>query len=432
MSEVPDSVAPTEASALGRTLVTAFLANVPYNVYFKDISSRFIAVSDSMLRYHGLRCREDIVGKTDFELFASSHAHTAFADEQTIIRTGAGFVGKLERELWPDGRVTWVMTSKMPLWNRRGEIIGTFGISKDVTEAKDTEAALERTRKEIMDASRLAGMAEVATGILHNVGNVLNSINVSANVVATGLRQSKLQSLAKVCSLLDEHGPDLGGFISGDPKGRLVPDFLRSLARHASAENARLLAEVEVLQKNIDHIKEIVAMQQAYATMVAVVEDLDGAALMRDALQMNSAGLLRHDVSVVEDFQPVPPVRGERAKILQILVNLIRNAKYAMDEGRTSDKTMTLRIGRGASGTVRFVVQDNGIGIVRENLTRIFNHGFTTRTNGHGFGLHSSALSAREMRGSISVQSEGPGKGAAFVLELPAAAPALAQPEAAA
>jgi PAS domain S-box-containing protein len=397
---------------------------VPDNVYFKDLDSRFIAVSASHVRYFGRASQAEVIGKSDFDLFSHDHAQPAFEDEQRIIRTGESIVGKLEKEIWPDGRVTWVLTSKMPLRDEQGNIVGTFGLSRDVTASKQMEEALEKASKDIMDASRMAGMAEVATGVLHNVGNVLNSLNVSAAVVAGGLRQSKNDTLAKVCDLIDEHATDLGTFLTSDPKGQLVPQFLKSFCRHSGEERARLLQEVESLQKNIDHIKEIVSMQQTYATLAGMIESLDPVTLMEDSLRMNSSALARHDVSLIRDFQPVPPVLAERGKMLQILINLIRNAKYALDEGRARDKVLTLRLETGPDRTVRFIVSDNGVGIPSENLTRIFAHGFTTRPHGHGFGLHSSALAAKELRGSLSVHSGGLGEGATFTLEVPAYAAA--------
>jgi signal transduction histidine kinase len=179
------------------------------------------------------------------------------------------------------------------------------------------------------------------------------------------------------------------------------------------------------MQKNIDHIKEIVSMQQTYATMVGVVEPLDPRTMMEDSLRMNFAALIRHEVMAVREFQPAPPVLGEKAKVLQILVNLIRNAKYACDETDRPDKVVTLRIAPApTSGRVQMIVQDNGVGVPAENLTRIFGHGFTTRPNGHGFGLHSAANAAREMKGTLTVQSAGRGQGATFTLELPVAPPA--------
>jgi signal transduction histidine kinase len=261
----------------------------------------------------------------------------------------------------------------------------------------------------------------VATGVLHNVGNVLNSLNVSTTVISNGLKQAKTEQLAKVAAMVRQNAGDLATFFSTDPKGKKIPEFLESLAQHSIAERERLLAEADALQKNVDHIKEIVAMQQAYATMVGIVEPLSAIDLMEDSLRMNSGALLRHSVRVVREFQPVPQILAEKAKVLQILVNLIRNAKYAADDSGRDDKLITLRVEASTPDRVRLVVADNGVGIPAENLTRIFAHGFTTRVGGHGFGLHSAANAAREMKGSLTVHSDGPGKGATFTLELPAA-----------
>ena len=417
----PHSSSPSDEPQLDRALVSAFLANVPDCVYFKDRDSRFIALSSSMVHLFGRQTTSEIVGKSDFDFFKEAHARPAFEDEQAIIRTGTPLIGKLEKETWPDGRVSWALTSKVPLRDEQNEIIGTFGISKDVTESKQMEFALEKSRRDLMDASRLAGMAEVATGVLHNVGNVLNSLNVSSSVLATGLRQLKTDSLLKVSELLREHAADLGPYLTDDPKGKLVPGFIDSLAKHFSDDRARLVQEIESLQKNVDHIKEIVSLQQTYATMVGVVEPLEPAALMEDALRMNSSALIRHDVRVVRDFAPVPPILAEQAKALQILVNLINNAKYAADEGGRAEKIITLRVRPGAAGRVELCVHDNGIGIKPENITKIFQHGFTTKVTGHGFGLHSSANAAKEMKGSLIAQSDGLGRGATFVLDLPVA-----------
>jgi len=435
MNQVPSSppAGPTLARAsqsgglalLDHVLVASFLENIPDCIYFKDRQSRFIAVSASLVRHFGCTDPIEVIGRTDFDFHSAKHAGDAFEDEQRIIRTGTPMLNKLESDTRPDGRTSWLLTSKMPLRDEAGEIIGTFGLSQDVTESRQLEHDLAKAQKNLVEASRFAGMAEVATSVLHNVGNVLNSLNVSASVIATGLRQSKAESLAKLSALLQEHRADLGEFLTQDPKGRLVPEFLASLARHAVDERTHLLGEIASLQQNIDHIKEIVSMQQAYATMVGVVEPLDPATLMEDALRMNAGALVRHDVSVVRDFPFGPPILGEKAKVLQILVNLIRNAKYACDDGGHSEKILTLRIGAPSADSVSLIVEDNGVGIPAENLTRIFAHGFTTRKAGHGFGLHSSANAAREMKGSITAASAGPGLGATFTLTLPAAPPAI-------
>ena len=421
--ETPE-LAEGESQRLDQALVAAFLQNVPDFVYFKDREGRFIAVSQSKIIRNGLRHRAEIIGKTDFDFFTAKNASKTKADEDEVMRTGVPMIGREEKVTWADGRETWSLVSKLPLRDHDGTIIGTFGLTRDITEVKQTQGALEKAQRELVDASRQAGMAEIATGVLHNVGNVLNSVNVSATLLATGLRDSKAATLGKVSALLKEHTADLGDFLTSDPRGRRIPELIASLAQNFAEERTRLLGEIESLQHNIDHIKDIVSMQQSFATMVGIVEPLSAAALLDDAVRMNSAALSRHDVKVVRDFQFAPPVYAEKPKVLQILVNFIRNAKYACDDGPHLEKVMTLRIAPSSDGrTVLLSVGDNGVGIPPENLTRIFAHGFTTRAKGHGFGLHSSANAAKEMKGRITVQSDGPAQGATFTLELPVATP---------
>ncbi len=276
-------------------------------------------------------------------------------------------------------------------------------------------------REQLALARRQASMAEVATGALHNVGNVLNSVSVAASLVDDRLRQSRVNNLGKALALLHEHRGDLASFLAEDPKGKMLPSYLETLAEHLVAEHADLLREMETLNKNVDHIKEIVAVQQSYARQCGVTETLDAAELVQDAIRMNLGAFERHGITIVREFAPVPPVTVDKHKVLQILINLMRNAKYAMDEAPEMEKRLTIGLSCRTNGRVAITITDNGIGIAPENLGRIFEHGFTTKRDGHGFGLHSGAVAAREMGGQLTVTSEGLGKGATFCLELPIA-----------
>ncbi|MBL9209401.1 MAG: PAS domain-containing sensor histidine kinase [Opitutaceae bacterium] len=406
-----------------RMLVSAFLEYVPDHIHFKDRSSRFLALSRSLVRYLGGRTAADIIGRTAADFLPAEQARALHDEEQRILCTGQPVHGRLEREIRRDGRVCWFIAHRLPLRNESGEIIGTFAARKDVTRNKEMESDLEQARRDLLDASRSAGMAEIANGILHNVGNVLNSLNVSAAMIGSGLRQSKAGSLIRAGELLRAHETDLAAFVTEDPKGRRIPEFIRELARHAVETHQRLRQEVAVLQKNIDHIKEIVAMQQAYATTAGVVEPLSATALFEDALQMNADALQRRAVEVRRDYAAVPEVRAEKSKVLQILVNLICNAEHACQEQGAPGRWVSLRLETTPErDRVRFIVEDNGVGIPAANLTRIFALGFTTRPEGHGFGLHSAANAAREMKGTLTARSAGPGLGATFTLDLPAAA----------
>jgi two-component system, NtrC family, sensor kinase len=294
-------------------------------------------------------------------------------------------------------------------------------LQREINERQQAEEALRISQQKLLETSRLAGMAEVATGVLHNVGNVLNSVNVSASLVVEKLRRSKAPKLAKAAALLTQHNGNVGDFLTNDPNGQKLPGYLAKLGEFFVAENAELLEEVDQLGRNIEHIKEVVAMQQSYAKVSGVFENLPAHRLVEDAIAMNIGAFQRHGVTVERHFSPVPLVRVDRHKVLQILINLLRNAKYALDESKRTDKLLAISIFAVNERNVHIVVADNGIGISEENLTRIFAHGFTTRAEGHGFGLHSGALAARAMGGSLSVASGGSGHGATFTLELPVA-----------
>jgi len=316
----------------------------------------------------------------------------------------------------PEQAVRTVLSSGRRLIGPGGERLGAAVVSQDITERRHADQELEEVNKQLLLASRQAGMAEVATNVLHNVGNVLNSVNVSASLAAERIKKSKCAGLVRVAELLSAQS-DLATFMSG-PQGQHLPAFLQELASELLAERDASVAELGALRANVEHIKEIVAMQQGYAKRGGITDTLDMRTLVEDSLRMNEGAFSRHGVTIVRDFAEVPPIQVDKHKVLQILVNVIRNAKYACAEMTGGEKRVTVRV-RATPSSILVTVHDTGIGIPPENLERIFNHGFTTRAEGHGFGLHSSALAAREIGGSLYAESGGVGQGATFTLTLP-------------
>jgi len=299
-----------------------------------------------------------------------------------------------------------------------GETLGAVAVWQDITERKAADVELERVHKQLMSASRQAGMAEVATNVLHNVGNILNSINISASVLADLVKQSKAEGLTRVAALLKEQGASVGQFLASDDRGRRIPDYLASLGAQLVEDQHAALHEITSLRSNLEHIKETVAMQQSYAKLCGVTETVSVTDLVEDSLRLNAGAFVRHGVALKREYADAAPITVDKHKVLQILVNLVRNAKYACDESGRQDKLLTLRTEDIPEG-VRISVIDNGVGIAPENMARLFHHGFTTRQSGHGFGLHSGALAAQELGGSLRAFSDGLGHGATFVLELP-------------
>jgi signal transduction histidine kinase len=298
----------------------------------------------------------------------------------------------------------------------------TQDLRREIGERIETQRKLEETHKQLLEASRQAGMAEVATGVLHNVGNVLNSVSVSASVVRDRLRKSEVGDVHRAAAILHGKNGELAQFLTTDPKGKLLLEFLAEASKLLVTERDELIVEMAAVGEHIEHIKEIVAMQQTYAKVFGVLEPVTPVSLVQDAVRMNAAAFERHSIRVIEKFdEGVPPAMVDRHKVLQILVNLMRNSKYAMDQQAPAEKRLEIHVRRTDAGNIAITVRDNGIGIAAENLTRIFGHGFTTKKDGHGFGLHSGALAAKEMNGSLVVHSDGLGQGAAFTLELPPA-----------
>jgi signal transduction histidine kinase len=283
-------------------------------------------------------------------------------------------------------------------------------------------ARLEELSQELVSTARRAGMAEVATGVLHNVGNVLNTVNVAASVVGQKLRNSEVASLMKAGDLLKTNEGNLAAFLTTDERGKHLPRFLIEVADFLGREQAELVAEVQTLQRGVEHIKEIVGAQQQHAKNGTLREKFCPADLFAEALAMDLGPSSQQPIEIERHFEPIPATALDKHKLLQILINLLSNAKKSVLASGRADPRITLSVRKlcGPDGDrLQFEVGDNGVGIAAENLARIFSHGFTTRKDGHGFGLHSAANAAAEMHGSLTAASDGPGLGSRFTLEFP-------------
>lgn len=293
-------------------------------------------------------------------------------------------------------------------------------LQREVVERQRAEEAIKSLQPRLIEASRQAGRAEVATGVLHNVGNVLNSVNVSVTGVREHLQKSRIPLVGKSARLIEENLDRIGEFLTKDVKGKSVPGFLARLGESLDQENQWLRAEIDSLSRHIDHIKKIVTMQQGFGRMSGITETVEPFEIVEDALHLSAEALERHGIEVIREFNLQQAITADRHKTLQILINLLRNSIQSIEEANPARRVLTVRINEQPGGErIAISVSDTGMGIEPENMKKIFQHGFTTKKDGHGFGLHSAALAAREMKGELGVQSDGPGRGATFTLELP-------------
>ncbi|HZJ63914.1 MAG TPA: ATP-binding protein [Kofleriaceae bacterium] len=302
----------------------------------------------------------------------------------------------------------------------------TADLERREAERKAAATRAEEMQNELLSVSRMAGMAEIATGVLHNVGNVLNSLNISVSMISDQVRASRVSGLTRSIELVDSFPGGLPAFLETE-KGKVLPTYLSSVSRRLSEENAKMLDELASVNRHVDHIKTIVAMQQSYARPSGINELVALGPLIDDALHMGESSFAKHGIEVIKDYSDDITIATDRHKLLQIMINLISNARHALKDLRAKmpdhrgPQHLIVRV-RSTPTAIMIAVADTGVGIPAENLEKIFRHGFTTKQGGHGFGLHASANAARELGGSLHVASDGPGTGATFTLEVPLAA----------
>jgi two-component system, sensor histidine kinase ChiS len=293
-------------------------------------------------------------------------------------------------------------------------------------KAEDAQAKLEKlnlqlelTYKKLMEAAHVAGMAEVAANVLHNVGNALNSINVSANLISEKLSKSEILNLQKLSDLLKNHTDNLADFLTNDPQGKFVPTYLTEASNHLVQQKNEILGSLRSLIKNVEHVKDIVHMQQLYTAVGRQQDCVSLPELIENAIDINKAGLERIKIEVVREYEDFGNILIDKHRIIQILVCLIDNAEHALAESQNEPKLLKIRVTKSDSQKVRIEIADNGIGINPQDMDKIFSNGFTTKPAGHGFGLHGCRLAAKDMQGTITVSSPGKNQGATFIIELP-------------
>ncbi|MDH5493316.1 MAG: ATP-binding protein [Myxococcales bacterium] len=279
------------------------------------------------------------------------------------------------------------------------------------------------TRRMANDTARASGMAEIATGVLHNVGNVVNSMNVSVALTREKTERTAVDLLERLVMLLQAHDGDASArarFLTEDPRGKQVWPCLNAIAKRLRKEQASLHEELESLQEHVDHISAIVGSQQEYARSVPVLEETPLAPVLDKAILLSGASPSSKGIHIERSYDDERIVRVDVHKLMQILVNLLTNARHAVAGNAPGDRRIEVRIEPDAHASIAISVSDNGGGIAPGHLARLFDHGFTTKADGHGFGLHISATTAAELGGRLSARSEGVGEGATFQLSLPA------------
>ncbi len=331
-----------------------------------------------------------------------------------------------------DGRMMWFFVRGAVVRDDYGRVQRISGSNTDITKRKLAELELEKAQEEALLHARAAGRVEFANTILHNIGNVLNSVNVNATEVRRIIKRFRLQRLQRALGMIEERQDDLAGFLIQDEKGRQLRAYLSKVSELISGESDHLQDLTEQINGKVELMRDIIEAQQASAKDIESREPRDLSQMVDQSLKIQMDVIARQSVAIKKKFRAVRPVMASPAKMIHILINLIKNAVEAMDDMPMTDRVLSLEIGESSPSHVFIKVADNGSGIDPEIAPRLFEHGFTTKQGGHGFGLNYCERTVAEMGGRITVESDGHGKGATFTLTLPCSrsaatdAPALA------
>jgi len=312
------------------------------------------------------------------------------------------------------------LSARAPITGRDEFTALATSFNQMIADLGENIEARERANAKAKQLARDAGVAQVTTGVLHNIGNALTSVKIALEVLDGSRVRNHLDRVARLGYMLAEHKGELEQFLLRDPRGSKVTEYLMALAPELERDRDALRADLERSRERVEHIVRILRAYQDHGRATLEYERVKVDELVDFALEVALSSTRRTRYQVRRELAELPPIRIDKHRTLQILINLVRNAADAIDESGRDGGTMKIVVSRPEDHLLAFAVVDDGVGIAVENLERIFNHGFTTKSKeASGFGLHTSANAASEMGGRLTVHSDGPGRGARFLLELP-------------
>ncbi len=373
------------------------------------------AVNPSLLQL--LEYEEDeLIGQSPGSIFGEEFARGSIMEDLLLQGSVSGVESSF---LTKNGREIPISVSGSMMQDEEGQFQGLVCVAQDITERKRMEEEKVHLHEQLLNASRQLGMAEVASDVLHNVGNVLNSINVSIGVVSDLVKQSLVGDVGRVSQLFQKHQDNLGSYFSDNPKGKQIPAFLEKLSEQLMEEKRVALLELDRLRENAQHAQHCVAAQQDLAKPSNIVEPLNIISLCEDALSVNQEVIESMGIEILRDFQEIPLLIVDKHITLQILVDVVKNACQAMEKVPKKQLIIRAKLIPGPPDSVSIEVQDSGVGIASEDLIKIFGQGTGQSHGGRGQSLHSGALMAKNLQGSLRADSAGLGQGATFSLALP-------------
>ncbi len=401
--------------ATSKVYVNNVIRSMADSLLVIDANMTIGSVNPSLLDLLGYE-EEALVGQSPGLIFGEEFAQGSIIEHLLLQGSVSGIESSF---LTSEGRKIPISVSGSMMQDEQGQFQGLVCVAQDITERKRMEEEKLELHKQLLDTSRQLGMAEVASDVLHNVGNVLNSINVSIGIVADLVKNSIVGDVGRISQLFHKHREDLGAYFSTNPKGKQVPAYLEKLSIQLVEEQRAAIAELDRLRENAQHAQHCVSAQQDVAKATGITEPLAVHELMEEALRANLELCESTHIEVIREFQEIPLLIVDKHKVLEVLTDIIRNGCQAMASSPMKQLVVRAKLIPGPPDSVCLEVEDSGAGIAPGDLTKIFGQGQNSKDGSHGMSLHNGALVAKNLGGALRAHSEGLGHGALFSLDLP-------------
>ena len=292
--------------------------------------------------------------------------------------------------------------------------------SKDLEhKVEERTDDLKMAQAKLLQQAHEAGMAEMAVGILHNIGNAITPAKVSTALLIKRINESRIRNHIK--DMMARFGDILSKpNSSSQEETEKLKQIVEVLPDAVIEEFDHINSEVKRIRDKHEHIESIIHLQLRYARLSGNVENVNVNKVVLDSLEMLDESITKYSVTLIKDLDPnLPPIKSEKSKLLQVVVNLVKNGVEAMRDADSVERTLAISTHTDSSGeNIAISIKDTGMGFAPEDKKKLFTYGYTTKKTGSGFGLHSCANFLIANKGSIEAISDGPGTGAEFIVHL--------------
>ncbi|MGL1902584.1 MAG: PAS domain-containing sensor histidine kinase [Fibrobacterales bacterium] len=401
-----EAVSPPELSTETQMFID-ILNSSPIGIGISDFETGSIHyANDTLEELH----RASLVGRSAIDFWAYPEQRYSlwekFSEEGEVV----DYEMLLKRD---DGEEFWsLLTWKLILFKGKESLL--FWVH-DIDSRKKAEQQLIESQNILIENAHAAGKAEVATSVLHNVGNLLNTLIFSYESMNDIHEGSTAQKLIDASNLLREHEDNLMDFVVNNPKGETLLKYFIALSDECGNERDSMDYHLGRMLDKITAIRDVIRSQQEFATAPVENQEIDPRTVVSDTIEMIGGSLQQYSIQVIQDYHSHKTFVAQKSKVQHILVNLLKNAKEELMFNPFGDRVIVITVG-GDAQHLSISVSNNGRKIREDLLGKIFSHGFTTKDNGHGFGLHSCANYMTEMGGSISVKNNE-SRGVCFTME---------------